>query len=117
MAFLDRLDEITRPKIHEHLFDFGLGDGEETIYFRGLSFEQRQKLIVARGTGSDGKMDVRGAALMLNAEIVAATFCKKDGKAVATTEAVQKWEPSLVDRLSVAAIEALDIGKKDENPS
>lgn len=119
MSFIDKLNQITKPKIHEAEYDFGVGDGPETVHFRGLSYTERQELFVKRLT-EDGKVDFRNAGLYMNAELVAATLCTKTGKPVATLDAVKAWDPALVDGLADAAVKALELNKKKddaENPS
>jgi len=105
--FLNRLNEITKPKVHECKIDLGFGDGEETIYFRGLTFQERQDIFGARAK-DDGTLDVRDKGRYLGAELVSAALCKADGKQVATVEAVRSWDAALLDRLASKAMEVLN---------
>lgn len=117
MSFLNKLNEITRPKITEAEFDFG--DGPEKIHFRGLSYDQRQGIFVKR-LDKDGKLDIAGSALHMNAELLAATLVDETGKPIAKTDAILQWDSTLVDKLADLAGKTLKlIEKKDEaeNPS
>jgi len=110
--FLQRLNEITRPKVIEATVDLGLGDGPETLYFRKLAYEDRQIIFAAR-TNADGSMDVREKGLMLAAEFVAKTLCDANGKAVANTDAVRQWDSDIVEKLAAEAMRVLMPGKED----
>ncbi len=64
MAFLDRLNEITKPKTFEATYDFGKGDGDETLTFKALSYNDRKRIIFDRmdviGKDKDGVYCRRG---------------------------------------------------------
>ncbi len=111
--FLKRLNEITKPKIHTVSVDLGFGDGVEELYFRELSFEERQNIFGARAN-DDGTLDVRTKGLYLGAELVSASLCHKDGKAVVTVEAARKWDSKVLDRVANEAMKALN-AKPDED--
>ncbi len=113
--FLNRLNEITRPKVHRVDMDLGYGDGIEPIYFRSLSFDDRQRIFAARSS-DDGSVDMRGAGLHVMAELVSSTLCNEDGSLVVTLEAALKWDNVLIDRLGVEAMKAI-IPDAKEDPS
>ena len=117
MSFIDNLKKITQPKIIEAKFDFG--DGEETIYFKALTYNQRQAIFVKR-LDKDGKLDITGEALHMNAELIAATLVDEGSKTLVTKEAVCQWDSTLVDKLADLSGKTLGlIDKKadEENPS
>lgn len=116
MSFLNRLNEVTKPKLHTARIDLGFGDGEETLYFRSLSYEERQKIFGARSK-DDGTLDVRDKGLFLAAELIAASLCHEDGSNVVTIEAARKWDSELLDRLSAEAMKILTPKATEENPS
>lgn len=129
MSFLERLGEISKPKQASAKFDFGFGDGEETLYFRSLSYNERKKIFSDRteviGKDKDGR-DIYGIPNKLlfefNAETLATSWVKEDGKSVATKDALMQWDGELIDRLAKLARETVDAiggGKEstDGNPS
>jgi hypothetical protein len=117
--FLKTIAAITKPQIKDVEFDFGGEVGKQTIRVRCLDYKKRQDIFVKRL--KDGKLDVSGEALHMNAELIAATLVDENGKAVATTEAISQWDSVLVDKLSDfigRTIGVLDEKKDDEeNPS
>lgn len=117
MAFLENIKRITQPKIVEAEFDFG--EGKETVRFKSLTYNQRQDIFVKR-LDKEGKLDISGSALHMNAELIAATLVDADGKTVATSEAVRQWDSQLVDKLADLAGRTLGLIEKkvdEENPS
>ena len=132
MSFFDRLKEITKPKVFEAQFDFGLGDGEETIKFQTLSYTQRKKILVDRmevvGKDKDGndQTGIKPSSMFeMNAEMLAASFIGPDGKPVATKDALMnQWDSNLVDKLADLCRKTIGLfgdGEKEkadpENPS
>ena len=135
MGFLNRLGEITKRKTFEAKFDFGFGDGEEDVTFRALSYAERKKIFTSRnkvlGQKPDGTniigIDVQNEALDLNAEVLAASFVKPDGKPVAAKDAyMSEWDSDLVDKLATLCMKTIGLakdkeadeeGEGEENPS
>lgn len=132
MSFLDRINEITKPKTFTVKFDFGAGDGEEDVTFRRLSQNERQKIMQDRfeiiGKNEKGQ-DVIGippkCLAVVNAEILAASFIRSsdDPKPVATkSDFLEKWDSDLVDRLAQLCMNTVMLNDKrneddDEDPS
>lgn len=120
MSFLKNLTAAVQPKIIESEFDFGGEIGNQPIRLRPLSYAQRQDIFVKR-LDKDGKLDITGSALMMNAELIATTLIGDDNKPVANTEGVKTWDAGLVDRLADhigKALGLLDAKKEgEENPS
>lgn len=117
MGFLNRLNEVTKPKVKKvEDIDLGFGDGPETLYFRSLAYEERQKIFGARSK-DDGTLDVRDKGLFLAAELIAASLCNEDGGNIVTVEAARKWDSDLLDRLSAEALKVVTPKASAENPS
>ncbi len=110
--FLNRLNEITRPKVHTVETDLGFGDGIEKIYFRSLTFAERQKIFGARAN-ENGMIDMRDKGLHLLAELVATSLCHENGTRVVTYEAALEWDGALIDKLAGEAMKA--ISPSDQN--
>jgi hypothetical protein len=107
MSLLKRLNEITKPKVHEAQADLGFGDGEEKIFFRSLSFEERQKIFGARAN-AEGVLDTREKGLFLVAEFIAASLCDENGKNVVTLENVKRWDSDFIDKLGQIGMDTLN---------
>jgi hypothetical protein len=109
--FLSRLNEISKPKAHPVEIDLGLGDGVETIYFRGLTFQERQDIFGARakadGTGGLDAAILRENGRYLASELVSVSLVDENGKNVVRGEQVRRWPAELVDKISGAAMEVL----------
>ena len=101
--FLQRMKEITKPKVHRVEIDLGFGDGIEPLYFRELTFEERQRIFGARAK-DDGNLDLRDKGLYLGAELVSASMCKVDGSTIATVDAVKKWDSKFLDMIAGEAM-------------
>lgn len=117
MSFLKNLSKLAQPKTIEAQFDFG--EGEETIYLRSLTYNQRQAIFVKR-LNNDGKLDITGTALHMNAELIAATLVDENGKPVVASSAVCEWDSALVDKLADFIghqVGLLDKKADAENPS
>lgn len=105
--FLNRLNEITRPKVHTVDVDLGFGDGIEKIHFRSLAFAERQKIFGARAK-EDGTIDMRDKGLHLMAELVAAMLCHEDGTRVVKLESALEWDGDLIDKLAAEAMKVIN---------
>jgi hypothetical protein len=133
MGFLDKLNEIGKPKTFEAQFDFGKGDGEETLTFRALTYNERKRIIADRmekiGVDKDGNdkwgMQVQKIGFDFNAEVLSASWIRPDGKSLVTKEALMTWDGDLVDKLGELCRESIGLFKEaekdkaegDENPS
>ena len=133
MGFLSRLNEVSKPKTFTALFDFGQGDGEETLTFRALSYNDRKRIIADRmvkmgTTDKNGNekwgLEIPKVGLEFNADLLSATWINpENGKAIATRDALMQWDSDLVDALSKLAQETIGLFKNvekkedDENPS
>lgn len=120
MGFLDRLNEITKPKLITIEFDFG--DGPETVHVRALSAADRQRIIQDRlmetkittkdsngqeVQSSSWQLDFLKEGTTVNAELLATCLVNPDGKRVATKEAIEGWDSVLVQRLGQAVLVAV----------
>ena len=120
MGFLDKLNEISKPKTFEAKFDFG--DGEESVTFRALTYNERKRIIADRmvkiGTDKDGNdkwgMEVQKIGFDFNAEVLSASWIRPDGKAVATKDALMQWDGDLVDKLGELCRETIGLFKDAE---
>lgn len=122
MSFLDKLNEISKPKTFEAKFDFGRGDGEETLTFRSLTYNDRKRIISDRmkkvGVDKDGNdkwgIEIQKEGLEFSADLLAVSWVRPDGKAVATRDALMQWDSELLDKLSELCREAIGFFKVDE---
>lgn len=124
MSFLDKLNEISRPKLKEGKFDFG--DGEESIWFKPLTLAERQRIfndrMVVVGKDESGK-DLLGIDAVkqnadINADLLSACWVRPDGKPVASKDAFKtQWDAELLDKIATICMEVLGLAKKkDETP-
>jgi hypothetical protein len=113
MGFLQRLSQITKPRVFEKQFDFGQGDGEETIYFRALTYNERANII---GKRMDDQNNIKVDPQFF-AELVSTSLCKEDGAPVVNVASIQKWSPpDLVDRLGLLAMDVIVESQQEVKP-
>ena len=117
MGFLERLNEITKPKILEAQFDFGAGP--ETVYFRALSAANRQRiiqdrLIPTKVKDKDGNevetwnLDFMKDGTTVNAELLEACLCDENGKTLVKKDAIlTQWDGGLVQRLGLLCLNTI----------
>jgi hypothetical protein len=130
MSFLERLNEVSKQKTFEAKFDFGKGDGEETLTFKALNYNDRKRVIANRmvkiGQDKDGNdkwgIEVQKEGLEFSADLLASSWIRPDGRPVASRTELMQWDGDLLDQLTEICRDAIGLFKntdkaKDENPS
>lgn len=126
MSFLDKLNDISKPKTFEAKFDFG--DGPETVTFRALSYNDRKRIISDRmvkiGVDKDGNdkwgIEIQKVGFEFSADLLSASWVRPNGKPVAPLNELMQWDSKLLDDLSALCRETIGLFKADEkaeNPS
>lgn len=123
MSLKDRKKELQTLGRKSRTLDMGMGDGPETIWFRELSFDERQKLFGTRmkeTTNKDGVMSlafrpVNGSDVNFQAELVAKTLIDEDkGAPMFTLEELRKFRAAKLQKLYDEAIDVVSEFQTDE---
>lgn len=128
MSFYEREKKASALDLVGKVTDLQRGDGEETIWFRSPNFAERQRIFASRvkavkneDTGEmENKLDIQASGdVLFQAEVVSTMLVTSKKKQVGSLDEVKTWEPSLVDKLYILAMEALAEmnANSAENPS